>query len=124
MSSYPTISDIEMRWRASGSGVCVIVEGQTEQDDAWFYNRWFGNQAREITFFPQDGWTRVVDAVVERNGWLICKACPMTDSRKWCRASLSTICSPSSSRSSSPANGVGTICSARICSTAPARLRI
>lgn len=69
-SSYPTISDIEMRWRASGSGVCVIVEGQTEQDDAWFYNRWFGDRAREATFFPQDGWTHVMDAVVELRGRL------------------------------------------------------
>lgn len=65
MSSYPPISDIEMRWRASGSGVCVIVEGQTEQDDAWFYGRWFGDRAREITFFPQDGWQHVMDAVAE-----------------------------------------------------------
>lgn len=51
MSSYPTTTDIEMRWRAAGSGVCVIVEGQTEQDDAWFYNYWFNDQARDITFF-------------------------------------------------------------------------
>jgi hypothetical protein len=65
MSSYPTISDIEMRWRASGRGVCVIVEGQTEQDDAWFYGRWFGDRAREITFFPQNGWQHVIDAVAE-----------------------------------------------------------
>jgi hypothetical protein len=65
MSSYPTVTDIEMRWRAAGSGVCVIVEGQTELDDAWFYNRWFGDRAREITFFPQNGWERVVDAVAE-----------------------------------------------------------
>lgn len=65
MSGYPTISDIEMRWRASGSGVCVIVEGQTEQDDAWFYGRWFGDRARELTFFPQDGWQHVMDAVAE-----------------------------------------------------------
>lgn len=65
MTSYPIISDIEMRWRASGSGVCVIVEGETEQHDAWFYNYWFGDRAREITFFPQDGWEHVVEAVAE-----------------------------------------------------------
>jgi hypothetical protein len=65
MSSYPTLTDIEMRWRTAVSGVCVIVEGQTEQDDAWFYSRWFGDRAREVTFFPQDGWERVVDAVAE-----------------------------------------------------------
>ena len=65
MNSYPTLSDIEMRWRAAGSGVCVIVEGQTEQDDAWFYNYWFGDRARQVTFFPQNGWEHVVDAVAE-----------------------------------------------------------
>jgi hypothetical protein len=60
---YPTLSEIEVGWRASGSGVCVIVEGETELEDAWFYNHWFGSLAREVTFFPQDGWERVVDAV-------------------------------------------------------------
>lgn len=63
MRRYPTITDIELAWRTTSSGVCVIVEGETELDDAWFYNRWFGYRAREITFFPQDGWERVVDAV-------------------------------------------------------------
>ncbi len=60
---YPTLSEIEVKWRASGSGVCVIVEGETELEDAWFYNYWFGDRAREVTFFPQDGWEKVVDAV-------------------------------------------------------------
>ena len=63
MITYPTLSDIEVKWRASGSGVCVLVEGETELEDAWFYNTWFGSRAREITFFPQDGWEKVVDAV-------------------------------------------------------------
>jgi hypothetical protein len=63
MIGYPTLSDIEIKWRASGSGVCVIVEGETEQEDPWFYNKWFGDRAREITFFPQDGWEKVVVAV-------------------------------------------------------------
>ena len=61
--AYPTLSEIEVKWRASGSGVCIIVEGETELEDAWFYNYWFGNRSREVTFFPQDGWERVVDAV-------------------------------------------------------------
>ncbi len=59
----PTLSNIEAKWRASGSGVCVIVEGETELADAWFYNFWFGDRAREVTFFPQDGWEQVVAAV-------------------------------------------------------------
>jgi hypothetical protein len=63
MSVYPPPDEIEAKWRASGSGVCVIVEGETELDDAWFYNRWFGYRAKEVTFFPQDGWEQVVNAV-------------------------------------------------------------
>ena len=63
MSAYPPLNDIEIKWRASGSGVCVIVEGETEQDDAWFYNTWFGNRAREVTFFPQNGLEKVASAV-------------------------------------------------------------
>ncbi len=63
MMARPTLSDIEANWRASGSGVCIIVEGETEQEDPWFYNTWFGDRARELTFFPQDGWEQVVAAV-------------------------------------------------------------
>ncbi len=63
MSSYPTLTDIEIEWEKSRSGVCIIVEGQTALDDPWFYNHWFGGQARRFTFFPQDGWEKVRDAV-------------------------------------------------------------
>ena len=63
--NYPNLSDIEIRWRTSGSGICVIVEGETEQADPWFYNKWFGHRSRELTFFPQDGWEKVVQAVAE-----------------------------------------------------------
>jgi hypothetical protein len=64
MTAYPTLTDIEVKWRTSGTGVCVLVEGETELDDAWFYKQWFDDRAREITFFPQDGWDKVIDAVV------------------------------------------------------------
>lgn len=50
---------------ASGRGAIVIVEGEFYEDDAYFYGRWFGEQAREVSFFPQNGWKRVVDAVAE-----------------------------------------------------------
>lgn len=63
MNGIPTLTDIEIEWRKAGSGICIIVEGQTPQDDPWFYNQWFGGQARRFTFFPQDGWEKVVDAV-------------------------------------------------------------
>lgn len=63
MTHYPTLSDIEFKWRASGSGICLIVEGETELDDPWFYQQWFGNESRRFTFFPQDGWAKVEEAV-------------------------------------------------------------
>jgi len=63
--NYPTLGEIEVKWRASRGGVCVLVEGETELEDAWFYNTWFGSRAREITFFPQDGWEQVVVAVTD-----------------------------------------------------------
>lgn len=63
MPSYPTPSEIEMNWRKTGSGLCIIVEGQTDRDDPWFYRLWFDNEARQFTFFPQDGWPQVETAV-------------------------------------------------------------
>jgi len=43
----------------------VMVEGETAQDDAYFYQQWFGDRAREISFLPQNGWHRVETAVRE-----------------------------------------------------------
>ncbi len=63
MMAYPTPDDIELKWRISGTGICIIVEGETELDDAWFYSQWFSDRARQITFFPQDGWEKVAAAV-------------------------------------------------------------
>ena len=62
MSPYPLLDDLELQVRA-GRGVAVIVEGESAEDDAWFYGQWFGNRAREVTFFPQDGWQQVTGAV-------------------------------------------------------------
>lgn len=47
----------------AGAGIIVMVEGETERDDAWFYQQWFGDLAREIRFFPQNGWAKVLTAV-------------------------------------------------------------
>jgi len=63
MSAYPTLTEIEVAWRTAGTGVCVIVEGETGEDDPWFYQQWFGREARRFTFFPQDGWEKVEEAV-------------------------------------------------------------
>ncbi len=65
MPAYPTLNDIEVRWRTTGSGVCVIVEGETERDDPWFFQRWFGDRARDVTFFPRDGWELVIQSVTD-----------------------------------------------------------
>ncbi|MCP3059786.1 DUF4435 domain-containing protein [Myxococcus sp. K38C18041901] len=50
---------------AAGRGVIVMVEGETPQHDPFFYKRWFDARAREISFFPQNGWSKVVLAVTE-----------------------------------------------------------
>ena len=63
MIGYPSLTDIEAGWRKSGSGLCIIVEGETVQEDPWFYGQWFDNEARRFTFFPQDGWAKVGEAV-------------------------------------------------------------
>jgi hypothetical protein len=64
MNTYPTLSDIEIRWQTAG-GVCIVVEGETDQDDAWFYNRWFNNRSSQVTFYPQNGWEKVTAAITE-----------------------------------------------------------
>ena len=55
---------------AAGTGAIVVVEGETERDDAFVYGRWFGDRARDVSFFPQNGWTEVVAAVTELRGAL------------------------------------------------------
>lgn len=50
---------------AAGRGVIVTVEGESAQQDPYFYNRWFGARAREVSFFPQNGWSKVVQAVAD-----------------------------------------------------------
>lgn len=61
----PTLNQIEMRWRTTSSGVCVIVEGETERDDPWFFHKWFSDCARDVTFFPHDGWDIVIQSVTD-----------------------------------------------------------
>jgi hypothetical protein len=50
---------------SSGQGAIVVVEGETFQEDRWFYSQWFDDRAREVSFFPQNGWTKVVSAVAD-----------------------------------------------------------
>jgi hypothetical protein len=48
---------------SSGRGIIVMVEGETDEHDAYFYTQWFGTMALEVSFYPQNGWKKVVDAV-------------------------------------------------------------
>ena len=54
----------------AGRSVIVIVEGETDEKDAWFYQRWFDQRATEVTFLPQNGWEKVVVAVQDLRGQL------------------------------------------------------
>ncbi len=62
MPAYPALDTLEVEER-TGNGVAIVVEGQTYEDDPWFYGRWFGGRAQQVTFFPQDGWPQVFAAV-------------------------------------------------------------
>jgi hypothetical protein len=63
MMTYLEPTEIEIEWRKTGKGICVIVEGETAQDDAWYFGEWFNNQSQRFTFFPQNGWEQVIAAV-------------------------------------------------------------
>jgi hypothetical protein len=52
----------------AGQGTLVFVEGESEEDDAWFYNRWFAARATEVTFVAQNGWSQVARAVATVRG--------------------------------------------------------
>ena len=47
----------------AGQGAIVLVEGERDDEDAFYYNQWFGTLGREISFFPQNGWQRVIAGV-------------------------------------------------------------
>ncbi|HKX31826.1 MAG TPA: DUF4435 domain-containing protein [Blastocatellia bacterium] len=64
MSGFPVIDQLAVELGA-GRGVAVILEGDSSEDDPWFYGQWFGGLASKVTFYPQDGWTQVVKAVAE-----------------------------------------------------------
>jgi hypothetical protein len=53
------------RWELGRNGLCVVVEGQTPADDPYFFNQWFGGRYPRITFYHQNGYTKVVEAVTE-----------------------------------------------------------
>jgi hypothetical protein len=64
MNGYLAVDELEVTVRA-GRGVAVLLEGESAEEDPWFYGQWFGDRARQVTFFPQDGWSRVIEAVAE-----------------------------------------------------------
>lgn len=49
----------------AGQGTIVIVEGETSEDDEYFFKRWFGGLATQVSFFAQNGWTQVARAVAD-----------------------------------------------------------
>ncbi len=61
---YPVIDELELEIRA-GRGIAIIVEGDSYGDDPLYYGQWFNNQASQVTFFPQNGWPKVIAAVLE-----------------------------------------------------------
>lgn len=64
MSGYPKGALLLASCRA-GLGKIVIVEGESLDQDPYFYGRWFGAPAQQLTFIPQNGCEQVVKAVAE-----------------------------------------------------------
>lgn len=64
MRAFPSIDELEIELLA-GQGIAIIVEGDSYAEDPFFYGQWFGDRARDVTFFPQDGWAQVIRAVAE-----------------------------------------------------------
>ena len=64
--NYLSLDQLLLKIR-SGYGLGVIIEGVTDGDDEWVYSQWFGHLAHLITFYPQDGYSRVYDAVAKLN---------------------------------------------------------
>lgn len=60
--NYLSLNQLLLKIR-SGKGLSVIIEGVHNGDDEWVYSQWFGNLAHLITFYPQDGYSKVIDAV-------------------------------------------------------------
>ena len=67
MARYLTGDQLHAAVRA-GRGALVLVEGESDEDDAWYYNHWFAARATEVTFFAQNGWATVAHAVAELRG--------------------------------------------------------
>lgn len=49
----------------AGLGTIVLTEGDDKRDDPFFYGRWFGDKALAVSFFPQNGWPKVIEGVAE-----------------------------------------------------------
>lgn len=64
MKDYPSIDQIEIEITA-GRGIAIIVEGDSFRDDPYYYRRWFDDRASEVSFYPQDGWSQVLNAVAQ-----------------------------------------------------------
>src|SRR4051794_13126901 len=50
---------------AAGRGAIVLLEGDDDDHDPFFYGRWFGARALDVSFCSHSGWPRVVEGVRE-----------------------------------------------------------
>jgi len=66
MMNYLSLDQLLIKIR-SGSGLGVVIEGVNDGDDEWVYSQWFGHLAHLVTFYPQDGYSKVYDAVEKLN---------------------------------------------------------
>lgn len=62
--NYLSLDQLLLKIR-SGRGLAIVIEGVIHGDDEWVYSQWFGDLAHLVTFYPQDGYSRVLDAVTE-----------------------------------------------------------
>ena len=60
--AFPSVDELAIALSV-GQGVAVIVEGDSNEDDPFFYRRWFNHRQGEVSFYPQNGWAQVITAV-------------------------------------------------------------
>lgn len=67
MSGYHDLTTLATAIR-SGIGTPVVCEGESADQDQSCYSTWFAPLATRISFFAQDGWPKVAEAVAHLRG--------------------------------------------------------
>lgn len=70
MPQYPIIDDLEVELR-SGAGIAVFLEGDSYEEDPWFYNEWFGHLALQVTLSK---WTIPIESLSQPLHGEMCSA--------------------------------------------------